>query len=286
MDWFFIAILVAFLGGSETLVNRFVLKKEEDSDAYAFAFQIIASILLLPLFILGWQPPTETIGWVFALGTSVVWTLIALIGFRAHRFADVSLKTPLGKSKVFWAIFFAAIILSEAVTTEKILGSILIFVGVVVATIKLKEKFGGLGDPGVKLTLIMALLAGLVAVLDKISMGFFQPQVYGFIEYLLPTILIGLFIPYRFDRVKSLVGKHGKWLVLAVLFNISGYLLMLYLYKSVEVSLLTPIFESSIIFAFIGGIIFLGERKDLVRRAIGGILIIIGVLIIKGVIGV
>jgi drug/metabolite transporter (DMT)-like permease len=284
MSWFYLALLVIFLNGAESILNRFFLKKEKDSNAYALLFHIIGIILFLFLFAIEWNLPSKPEAWLIAIVAAILWTAIAVISFKACRVADVSLKTPIARSKIFWALLFAAIIIGETITLDKIIGSILIFIGILIVSVDLNKKFGGFNDPGVKLTLLFAFLMGIVVVIDKLAMNYFQPSIYGFLQYLLPGIFLFAAIPNRINRMKKLVKRNGILLIITGMLVPIGYWILLKVYQTAEVSSVIPVLESSVIISMLGGIIFLGERKDLIRRALGAIIVLIGVLIIKGAI--
>lgn len=282
MFWPFLVLGIIILSGIGSLIHRWVLKDEKDFLAFGFAFQVFGTLFFIPILLVEWQFPSQPEAWILAVISSVLWAALGVVGFKAQRFTEVSLRSPIGKSKMLWVIFFAALLLGEAVTQNKIVGSALIFLGVVLVTFKTDEPLGGFGDLGVKLTLIAALMGGAVAIVDKVAMSYFQPGIYGFIEYLLPMIWLGLLVPQSTKRLSKLLKGKGKWVIAASLLAVIWSWMLFKAYQLADVSTIAPLLELSVIVTVIGGFIILGERKDIIRRIIGTLIIIVGALIIKG----
>jgi uncharacterized membrane protein len=276
----FFALSIAFMSGISSVIHRHVLK-DEDPIAYALAFQIFSALFFIPLFAIEWSFPTTWEAWFLAIIASILWAAISIVGFTSYKFAEVSLRSPIGRSKVLWIMIFAALLIGEAITTNKLLGGLLIFIGVVIVTLKLDKPLGGFGDVGVKLTLISALMGAMVAIVDKTAMSYFRPGLYGFIQYLLPTIWLWMAIPQRTEKVKKLLTKgKGKWVIITSLLATIWTWMLFRVYQLADVSLIAPILELSVIIAAVGGIVLLGERKDILRKIIGAIIVIIGIIIV------
>jgi transporter family protein len=280
MLWFFLALSIAFLTGVSSLVNRFVLKDERDYLSFALGFQLFSALFFIPLFTIEWEFPTEAQAWALALLASILWAAIAVVGFKSYRYAEVSLRTPVGRSKVLWVLFFSAFLLGEAVTGAKLVGILLIFAGVVIVAFKREKPLGGFSDPGVKLTLLSAFMGGMVAIADKAAMAYFQPAFYGFLQYLLPTLWLCLVIPKPAAGLKKMLAGKGKLVVLTAFMATAWTWMLFYAYKLAEVSLIAPVLEISVLVATFGGIMLLGERKDIGRKILGAAAVIAGALVL------
>lgn len=282
MLWLFLVLGIIILSGIGSIIHRWVLKDEGDFLAFGFAFQVFGTLFFIPILLAEWQFPSQPEAWILAVISSVLWAVLGVVGFKAQRFTEVSLRAPIGKSKMLWVILFAALFLGETVTQGKIIGSALIFLGVVLVTFKADEPLGGFGDLGVKLTFIAALIGGIGSIVDKVAMSYFQPGTYGFIEYLLPAIWLGLFVPQSTKRFGKLLKGKGKWVIAASLIAVVWSWMLFKVYQLAEVSTIAPLLELSVIVTVIGGFVFLGERKDILRRIIGTLIVLAGAWIIKG----
>ncbi|PIN74643.1 hypothetical protein COV18_07165 [Candidatus Woesearchaeota archaeon CG10_big_fil_rev_8_21_14_0_10_37_12] len=102
------------------------------------------------------------------------------------------------------------IILAETVTFEKTLGTLIVFAGVLILTYQHRQLFGRLSDKGVQLTLLASVLVAFVAIIDKLAMDYFTPGMFGFLVYLIPGLILLLFVRTRIRAAKKLITT--KWL--------------------------------------------------------------------------
>ncbi|HIH11096.1 TPA: EamA family transporter [Candidatus Woesearchaeota archaeon] len=64
----------------------------------------------------------------------------------------------------------------------------------------------------------------------------------------------------------------------------SYYYFLLKAYAFKEASVVVPIIELSTIIAVVGGMLFLNERKDMVKKIIATVIVVVGTLFIFGII--
>jgi uncharacterized membrane protein len=145
-----------------------------------------------------------------------------------------------------------------------------------------KKFFGKLSDRGVQLTLLVALLSATVAIIDKKSMSFFTAGTYGFLVYLVPAIFLAFIVMKRKPKLRSLIKNNGKFVVLAAVFSVLFYYSLLMAYSLTDASPVFPITRLSTLLAVFGGVIFLRERKETLKRIIASVVIITGAVFIAG----
>ena len=88
------AILSSCSKGLEKIAHRYVLVNE-DSVSYAFVWNLLSSLLFLPLFIIKFALPKETWAWSLVFISSILWALVSYFGFKAYSSLEVSLKEPM-----------------------------------------------------------------------------------------------------------------------------------------------------------------------------------------------
>jgi uncharacterized membrane protein len=93
-------------------------------------------------------------------------------------------------------------------------------------------------------------------------------------------IWLGLLVPQSTKRFGKLLKGKGKWVIVASLLAVTWTWMQFKAYQLVDVSTIAPLLELSVIVTVIGGFVVLGEKKDIVRRLIGTLIIIVGALII------
>ena len=279
----FFAILSAIFKGFEKVLHRYILVKE-DSLSYAFIWHITSSIFLLPIFLIEFKFPEQYFAWFLIIISSVLWATVAYTGFKAYSLLDVSIKTPIGKSKILFVLLLSIIFLKETLTLEKVLGTTLIFCGIIFLTYKKGKQFGNLRDQGVQLTLLSSFLMSIVLLIDKYATNFFNPGMYSFLVFFLPAIIIFPFIIKRKTELKSILTNRFKATVLTVLLGTTSYYLLLRAFKFEEASVVIPIIEMSTLIAVFGGIKYLKEETEIAKKIIAAIIVILGAILLSGVI--
>jgi uncharacterized membrane protein len=274
-----LASTTAILKSAERVVHRYVLA-DEDSVSYAFVYQLLAAIYLIPFALSATEFPTSLEQWAYIIISSLLWSLIAYFGFKAYSHLEVSIKSPINKSRVIMSFILAIVILKETLTVSKVLGVTLIFIGILVVSYKKRKKFGSLTEPGVIYTLLSALFTSFVLIIDSVGSKLTDPGVYAFFVYLIPAIF--LFIPAmkKKKQIKKILTNRFNITSLSVFLGAISYYLIILAFQYGEASVVIPISEASFIFSVLGGIIILKERKNIKRKLIGSGIIFIGTILV------
>lgn len=274
------AVLSSLTQGFKKLLHRSVLE-HEDSVAYAFIYQTLSALLLVPFLFFDFGIP-NVFSWhiLLVLLSAILWTLIAYFGFKSYSKLDVTIKTIFGESKVLFAFILSIIILRETVTLTKFLGVFIVFIGILIISHKKGEKWGHLKNKAVIYSLIASFLTAVVVIVDKYAQSYYSATTYSFLVYFIPAIL---FFPFAISKKKELnsILKNGFWQILAaaVLSTVSYYL-MLKAFSLADAGVVYTITRASILVTIVGGIIFLKEKTDITKRIFVGILILIGVILL------
>ena len=278
-----LALSSALLKATQKVLHRYVLTTE-DSLAYAFVWHALSTIMFLPFFAIEFAMPSNNKVFGLVVISSAIWPIVAYTGFKAYKHLEVSIKTPISKSKIIFALIFAVLFLKETLNIEKIIGTILIFIGIVVISYKHKSKFGSFKDKGVQLTLISSLLMATALLIDKFASAFFNPGMYSFMVFGLPTIFLLPFMRNKGPHIKSIFKNKFSATLSTMVLGSAAYYLLLWAFKHAEASVIIPIVELGTIFAVLGGIFFLGEKKDITKKLIASGIVILGAVLISGVI--
>jgi drug/metabolite transporter (DMT)-like permease len=255
----------------------------EDPLAYAFLENLLTGLVFIPFAIFAWSIPQEQIAWALLFISCMLWTAIAIVSMYSYKYTAVSLRAPISETRTFWLLLFSVLILSEVITYQKFFGVSLIFIGVIIIKFKKGLTYNSFFDKGVLLTLVSALLSALTAIVDKKSMQYFTEGFYGMIVYLVPAVFIGIYISRKKIRdVKLIISKKLPWLFAVMILGFVYYYFQLAALKLAEVSIVYPILRLSTLFTVVGGIIFLNERENIVRKIIATIVVIAGVILVSG----
>lgn len=275
----FVALAVA-CNVLNKILDRYVAR---DTSPYAFSWltQVIASILWLPLAWPYLSIPESGMAWFAIIGAALVWTAVSISVYIAIKKTEVSIKEPLSQSKIIWALLFGLLILGEAITARKIIGTVVLFIGMSALLFHPERKFGRLTEPGVLWTLGLAILTAFAAIVDKFALGYFRPELYGFLVYLIPGIILTGFLPKIKKDIKHLWKTKGKIAVTTILFSTASYYFTIKAYSLADITLIYPFLQTATIFAVIAGIIFLGEKDHKWQKIVAVIIAVAGAIIIK-----
>lgn len=275
----FVALAVA-CNTVNKILDRYVAK---DVSPYAFSWltQIVASLLLFPLALPYFALPVSGTAWMALAIAATLWTLVSVSVYIAIKKTQVSIKEPLSQSKIIWALILGLLLLGESVSTTKIVGTVVIFLGLCVLIFHPERKWGRLRDPDILWTLVSAVLTAIVAIVDKWALGFFRPELYGFLVYFTPCIILTSFLPKRIEHVKHLWKVHGKVAVSTIIFSTATYYFTLKAYALADITSIYPLLQLATIFAILCGIFILGEKEHKWQRFIAAIIVIIGAIIVK-----
>jgi len=276
----FIFVTLAILAGAMArLLQRYVLK-ETDPYAYSFLTQIISAVFFLPFALANFTLPTDPKAWVVLAGASILWTLVSLTASISYKGTEVSLRDPIAQSKLLWVLPLSILFLKEQITVYRALGTLIIFLGVSLLIWHPERKLGRLADKGVRWTLMAALLAAVVTIVDKAALRWFVPEVYGFMVYFFPMMILVLFLQRRKHHVNHLFKNRAKSALLAIMCSVLTYYFTLKAFAVADVTLAYPLLQLTTVITVFGGIIMLKEREHIWQKMIAAVLVVIGASIL------
>jgi transporter family protein len=277
-DWLIFAILSFTSVGIMNTIHRFICR-EHDWLAYSFVEGLVATMFFLPLAATNFILPTNELGfYVLALGV-LLWTLSAVVTFKSFQLVEASARSPLKQTQIIFILILSYFLLGEVLTFSKVAGSLLIFIGVVFLSYekgKTRFKF----DMGFKLTLLSALIAAVVSLVDKVSLSYWSPTSYSFIVYLFPSLILGVFVRKRKGLVKMIKARY-LFIALAGFLEFSYFITRLTAFSLTDLSIVSPILRLSTLVTVVLGIVLLKERQRIGEKLFSAILMIVGAIIIS-----
>jgi drug/metabolite transporter (DMT)-like permease len=274
----FIFLAVIFTTAARVVV-RYILRETEP---YAFSLltQIIDMIIWLPFALAAFSWPADKTAWIVLIAGGILWGAVSLCSNIALKGTELSLKEPLTQSKVLWGMLIAVFFLHEQPSVYRIIGTIIIFIGVSTLLWHPERKFGSLRDSGVKWTLGTAVIAAITSAIDKYALTFFDPAVYGFFVYLIPGVVLSFFLRGRTQHIGHLLKKHGKIAIAAILMSTIGYYFTLRAYNAIDFTIAYPLLQLSTLLTVVGGIVLLKEHKHLWQRITATAIIVAGAILV------
>ena len=272
------AILAAISDGTKDFFNRVVMIKE-DPYVYGFIQNVIATLLFIPLF-LSVKFPTNNIVYLFILLSALAWVGIAIIGNYSYKYTEVSLRAPISQIRIIILLILSMLFLSEKLTLNKGIGTLLIFIGLFVLRFK-GGKFD-IKNKGIQLTMLTACLVALAAIFNKIALHYTVPEFQGFLIYLIPTVILFFFLKGKKKKFRSLFKNQWKIVLFGSFLGAAFTYLSLKAYALADVSTIFPIIKTSALITVLLGIIFLKE-KQILRKIIATTIVLIGIIFIYSI---
>ena len=281
MNWVFLVIISAFTS-SLTRIFQKVLLKDKDSDPFAFGFifQItVAFLFLLYTLITNTLIIPDLSGLTINL---IVMTLFYSLGnfftFKAFKTAEASEVSIIFTSSTVWSIIAALFMLGEKLTMNKIIGILLVVLGVIAVNY---SKTSWKINKGHLFALLGALLSGIAFTNDAFIINRFQSiPSYMIIAFAVPAINTLLYSPKSIKKIAYYFNPNILFrLLICSFFHALSAISIFEAYKrGGEASVISPIQQSSIIFTVIIGYIFLRETNRLPNKLLGMTLTFLGVL--------
>lgn len=282
-----IVLLPAFLYGIEDIINRHILIRE-DAIAYAFIWQVMMAIFFIPFMFFDQNWPTAPFAWGIVIISSLLWATATILIFTVLSKLEISIKSPIYKSRVLFFMILSVIFLQESLTIGKIIGTLLIFAGITLLVLKNHNLQTTLKSPETKhntksilLLLIAAILTSFAMICDKIATtNDFDPAQYVFLVSALPALFTLPFVLRKKTEIQSLITNNSYALFGSAFISGLSYVLMLYAFRAYDANVVIPISELGTIVTVIGGIVILKEYKNMVLKLLVTIIIIAGAILV------
>ncbi len=281
MTWFIYALISAIIGVAYSVVARKLSVESENPRALSIVFNGCSALIALSLFLFEnwWFNPVPLHVWGLVILSVVLYAVFEGTQFYGRKYVDVSTSSIIFRLNTVIAVFTSFVFLRESITVNKIIATLLILFGTYLVTVKnLSLKF----NKGFIYILVATFAIGLVRPVDKTAAAFFSPALYTVMVYIGPAFVM-LFFP-KIIKLQELWKevRLGRYLIpLLGIINVFEYYFMIKAYSLADASLVVPIVSLSTVFTVVVGIIFLGERDNLLKKLAAAVLAFIGLLLIK-----
>jgi transporter family protein len=279
MTWFYFAILAGFLFAVSSIVSRFVLREQGNALAYTALHDFLAGLVLVPfIFLFGFHFSINIIIWFFILLYIISAFFADWLRFVTFKHLDVSLYQIVAQTRHIFMLLGGLLVFGELLTVSKIFAVFLIILGVFVALFK-KNNFKW--SVGIWYAIISSFFAVLAFIFVKLIVVDFSEVATASIGLMSVGLISFLAGRGDWQKVQN-EWRINRWgiLVAASLFGFFEFTLFMAL-KLGEVSKVVPVTQSSLVFAVLGGIIFLKERSNLAQKLAGMSVVILGILILN-----
>lgn len=277
--WVLVVIGAGLVSNLANFVTRYVLRDNKDSASFALSleiFRILAfGIIALFDFQINWS--LKTIILLFLLGFIEPLSIITFM--KMHQYNELSISSIISRSRMIWIAILAFIFLGESLRFIDYIGIAILFLGLSIA-IAPKNFFV---DKGVKIALITAIIAAFVVILMKATAAYVSLPVMMVFQSLPSVFLIPLFMKTPSQSFLKFSKSNFNSMVLFNIFNFIAMYGYIFALKHGSASIVTALYHGMSVFAVLAGIIFLKEREDRVKKIIGAVITIVGVVLLTAV---
>ena len=283
MNWLLLVIVSAVSFSVASLLQR-VLLKEEQSDpiAYGAVFQLLVSILIFFYALIdGFSVPSNILS---VLPNLILMTLFYawfnLTLFKAYQVSEASEVGIILASRTMWSVVTAYFFLGEALPLNRIVGILLVILGVIVVSWKKGSwKF----NKGHVFAMLAAFFFGAAFTNDAFLIDHFgDVPSYMVISFALPSLALLIMKPSSIKNLKMFmdIKRLGKMLVTSFLWGVAALTIFLAYQAGGDVIQIQPISQISIIATVILAYFFLKEKKKIWQKIGGAFVVFGGVLLL------
>jgi len=278
MTWFSFALAGALCLALSRIVARRLLREQGDPLMFTAVNDFVAGIIILPFIFSDIHLPVMGVTWVYFALTTVFAFLSDWFAFRALRHIDVSVYQIIDQLRQPLLVVAGFTLFSEPITPIKVFGVLLITAG---ATLAVLDPRRLRPDGGVTLAILSMAFAAIAVVFVKFTIVDFSASAFASLELLGISALCIVAARCDHKRLLSEI-RLSRWGLIAAgaFFGLSEVFDFTALQIG-EVSRVVAVFQLSVIFTVLGGILILHERNRLTQKLIGTLLAVVGVFVLR-----
>ncbi len=242
-----------------------------------FLFFIFGAIILIPLsFFISVKDYTFLVP---CYASSLLYTVYSYSFVTSLATGETSLVTPIYSLNGLILLIFSFFFLSEAFTATKIIGVILMIIGVSLLK-NIKNPFYSMhyiiSDIPSRMMFLAVTSQCLGRIIDKYYLPNVHPVTYSMVLYFFIAFNLFLILLIR-GKTYTIINVFHKKPVLSVtsgLINGFSYLFLLYAMQQIDLSLAEPLTNLSLILTLLFSLLFF--KENIMEKIPGSILILLG----------
>lgn len=275
-SWIFVSVVAGIGSNLFNFLNRYLLKGDKDTTGFAWFFEIFRLLCFLFLAFFDYKliiTPKSTIIFLL-LGVT---ELIGVYWYmKMHAYSQLSISSILTRTRLIWIPICAFFLLGETLKMTEYLGIFILFAGLSIV-VSPKKIFV---DKGAMYANLSAFMIAINIVLTKMAFPYASVSIINVMICLPSVVLFPLFMKNFTIRIQK-VFTQKLWLkILTLSVNVVASFIFTYALKIGDASKVTAIYQGMMIIAVLAGILFLDERDNIVRKIIGSVIVLFGVLLL------
>ena len=269
-------IFIAF----EKIVVRMLGDRQGNIDynlSATFLFFIFGAIILLPLAV--FIPINNLIFLLPCYGSSMLYTIYSYSFVTSLATGETSLVTPIYSLNGLILLIFSFLFLTEPFTLTKIIGVILMIVGVSLLK-NIRNPLYSIGyiitDIPSRMMFLAVTSQCLGRIIDKYYLPNVHPITYSTILYffIALNLLVILLIKRKANTILKVFHEKPIVSITSGLINGFSYLFLLYAMQQIDLSLAEPLTNLSLVLTLLFSFLFF--KENVIEKLPGSILILLG----------
>lgn len=285
MPWQLLMLFQNLLSASFALLSRKINNKIKGAHFQVIALVFSVIIVFGLIFALprdGFQPRYLFDNIELFIFAGVCFGLTNIASYKVFHYLDAGVATILSTLNTLAAVIVATILIQEGLTLKQAIGAFILMLGIwLIMSIHLRKNEKNRWIVGLTLSVVAAFFFGLATTTEKYLLNIMPLPVY---------ILFGWGFQWLAVMTLSLVNK-SKWrnliknpvlksvLLAGFVRALAGFMFILALIKSDNVSIIAVLSGVKAIFVVILADLILNERKHLVKKIESALLVTVGIVI-------
>lgn len=284
MPWQFFLAINIFAYSVTTLLQKVLIKNQNSRPiTYTIFFLlftgIIVSLVGVSLHAITFPEITPVILVNLVLGT-FLYAFGNVYIFKALKATEASKFTIIYSTRVAFTVLVSVMFLGELFSLKDILGAVLIFIGIVIVSIKSARIALNKGDV---YSFIAAILYGLANANARFLLHTFYVFPYMLFVFFTPVLLLAIIYPKEIQHAKLFLKGRNFFAmcIVSVIYAIANIAFFEALKLGPSASLVSTVVLVGVIVTVILSIIFLHERENIGRKLLGALISFIGLVILS-----
>lgn len=281
--WMWLVLLYGLIKGAREIVKKKSLQYSSVAEVLFF-YTLFAFLMVLPDCKNAMGISVHMLGWIFL--KSLIIFCAWILSFKAIKKMPISLYGVLDLSRVLFATLLGSVVLNEVMSTDQIIGLILVAMGLLLLKVHIplkktdKDEKDKVKPIIVIFSLLSCMLNALSGLLDKILMRDLNSSQLQFFYMLFLVLLYGLYMWIGKEEVNLKKAVKNPWIwLLAFLFVIADRALFLAnADPESKITIMTLIKQSGCIVTLAAGK-WIYHEKHVLHRALCTVLVVVGIVV-------
>lgn len=281
--WMWLVLLYGLIKGAREIVKKKSLQYSSVAEVLFF-YTLFAFLMVLPDCKNAMGISVHMLGWIFL--KSLIIFCAWILSFKAIKKMPISLYGVLDLSRVLFATLLGSVVLNEVMSTNQIIGLILVAMGLLLLKVHIplkktdKDEKDKVKPIIVIFSLLSCMLNALSGLLDKILMRDLNSSQLQFFYMLFLVLLYGLYMWIGKEEVNLKKAVKNPWIwLLALLFVIADRALFLAnADPESKITIMTLIKQSGCVVTLAAGK-WIYHEKHVLHRALCTVLVVAGIVV-------